>query len=266
MDCFAGLPSDTNGPFMTTKALVEEVVRFTHFDMTKKDYPDNLEYLLFGDENGTYLSHIMTMRPDMHQVVELDKAPAGVDPRLIRDGILITIPSLPGAPMELDGEMVDPLQNTQYTFEYVGKYGKKMRASFSIGGDQAKIWTDFRELNVEHNHGDESADNEEQTDEVDEKQLGDKIDTNVDKYMKKSKSFYGLKKKGYDAYAPVQPGDIISIKGYNNLRLKVDLIMPDQQVVGILDSKNEKVKGFIKYRDVVLVSPGPFQIPFELTE
>ena len=66
-----------------------------------------------------------------------------------------------------------------------------MRSSFSIGGDQAKIWTDFRvtihfqhrirqflrnvifynskfiqELNVEHNHGDESADNNEQTDEV----------------------------------------------------------------------------------------------------
>ena len=39
--------------------------------------------------------------------------------------------------------------------------------------------------------------------------------------MKKSKTFYGLKKKGYDAYAPVQPGDIISVKGYNNLRLKV---------------------------------------------
>ncbi len=43
-------------------------LRFTHFDMTLKDYPDNLQYLLFGDENGTYLSHIMTMRPDMHQV------------------------------------------------------------------------------------------------------------------------------------------------------------------------------------------------------
>ena len=42
--------------------------------------------------------------------------------------------------------------------------------------------------------------------------------------MKKSKYFYGLKKKGYDAYAPVQPGDIISIKGYNNLRLKVDFL------------------------------------------
>ena len=24
--------------------------------------------------------------------------------------------------MELDGEMVDPLQNTQYTFEYIGEF------------------------------------------------------------------------------------------------------------------------------------------------
>jgi hypothetical protein len=54
------------------------------------------------------------------KVVELDNPPQGVDPRLIGDGILITIPALPGSPLELDGEMSDPLQNDQYTFEYIG--------------------------------------------------------------------------------------------------------------------------------------------------
>jgi hypothetical protein len=38
--------------------------------MTKDEYPENLQYLLFGDANGTYLSHIMTKRPDMHQVYD----------------------------------------------------------------------------------------------------------------------------------------------------------------------------------------------------
>ena len=31
--------------------------------------------------------------------------------------------------------------------------------------------------------------------------------------------------KGYDAYAPVQPGDIVSIKGKSNFQAKVILIM-----------------------------------------
>jgi len=263
MDCFAGLPSDTNGPFMNATAIVEEVVRFTHFDMTQDEYPENLQYLLFGDANGTYLSHIMTKRPDMHQVVELDNPPQGVDPRLIGDGILITIPALPGSPLELDGEMSDPLQNDQYTFEYIGKNNKKLKSTLNIRGDQAKIWTDFKELNADHNHGDMEEDDTEIDD--DDSSLKE-IDTNVDEYMKKSKSFYGLSKKGYDAYAPVQPGDIVSIKGKSNFQAKVDLVMADQQVVGILTPDEDIIWGFIKYKDVVLVSPGPFQIPFELTE
>ena len=246
MDCFAGMPSETNPPFMTTPAIVEEVVRFTHFDMTVSEYPEFAEYLLFGDDNGTYLSHIMTMRPDMHQVVALDRKPPGVDDNLIRDGLVITIPSLPGEPFRLNGEMTDPLQENEYTFEYVGKYGKKMKSTLHVADDQAKIWTDFTELNVEHNHeGEEKAKDENSGGQASISSLENMLDSNTKKYLSKSKNMYDLVKSGFDPQAPVQPGDIVSLKGHADARLKVDKVLPDQQAV-LLKARDGSGSGIAK--------------------
>ena len=245
MACFVGPPSETNPPFLTnTPAIVTGIIRFSHFDMTAKDYPENLEYWLFGDDNGAYISHVMTLRPDMHQVVALDSPPQGVDKQLLADGLHISLPSLPGKPFKVDGHLTDPLQEDEYTFNYIGRFNKPMKSSMQVAGEYSRIWTDFTELNVAHHK------HEEEDKTSPEKKLKtplDKlIDKNLDKYMKHLKDCYGIGISGYDPNSPAHPGDIVSLKEYKELKLHVDFVFPKQQVLGIT-VQNTKDRGIIRY-------------------
>ena len=243
IDCFAGLPSDTNPPFMTEKAMVVDVIRFSHFDMTQTEYPEKLPYWLFGDANGTFISHVMTKRPDMHQLVALDSPPYGIDAKVLELGLPIEIPSLSGKSFLVEGKQMDPLQLEEYDIQYQGKFGKLMKTSIRIGGEFAKIWTDFTELNVEGHH----HENEDQTKPppTASQPFDMLFDKNISKYITNLDGCYGMGRVGYDPESPAHPGDVIAIRGYEDRKFTVDLVVPKPQVLGVTGPNNEK--GVIRY-------------------
>ena len=110
---------------------------------------------MFGDKNGAYISHIMSMRPNMHQVVALASIPQGVDTQLLELGFLIEIPSVSGKLLFANGVQIDPLLQEEYTFNFTGKVGEEMKSTLVIG---ERIWTNFDWLNQEdHNCATPSA-------------------------------------------------------------------------------------------------------------
>lgn len=118
---------------------VIDVPRFQHFDLAIKHYPKHMTYWLFGDAEGIYLSHVITKQPDFQQVVKLDNRPQNISMELIDLGIPIHITSLPGEPLTLNGEIVDPLQNKEYTVQFTGEGGSEMKTVISVGDPHARV-------------------------------------------------------------------------------------------------------------------------------
>ncbi|KAL4229059.1 hypothetical protein ACF0H5_012097 [Mactra antiquata] len=140
MDFFVGLPSHTNTPFLTTKVKVLDIPRRNHFDMTQTDYPAKLTYFMYGKNGNAYMSHNMSMRPDVHQVIKLDKKPAGVPDILLELGIDVTINNLEGKPLKVDGKIVDPLQLHDYYISYTSIGGVIAQSTIHMTNDHAKVW------------------------------------------------------------------------------------------------------------------------------
>ncbi|KAL4225690.1 hypothetical protein ACF0H5_016379 [Mactra antiquata] len=140
MDFFVGPPSATNTPFLTTKVKVLDIPRRKHFDMTLKDYPAKLTYFMYGTPGNAYLSHNMSVRPDVHQVVKLDKKPADVPDILLELGIDVTINNLEGKPLYIDGKIVDPLQLQEYSISYISIGGIIAQSTIYMTNDDAKVW------------------------------------------------------------------------------------------------------------------------------
>ena len=77
-----------------------------------------------------------------HKVVELDGIPNGVgnkvaDDLLLRYGTEVEIPSIPGAPEIVGGEIQDPLKKNKFDIAFVGINGKDVTSSVKIA---RKIW------------------------------------------------------------------------------------------------------------------------------
>lgn len=48
---------------------VDEVYRFDHFPVQDyAEYPKRMMYLLYGDENNAYMTHVISKKKDFHQV------------------------------------------------------------------------------------------------------------------------------------------------------------------------------------------------------
>jgi hypothetical protein len=76
-DIFRGLPDDPNKdtPLIhNVKTEIRRIIRIRHFDFNQK-YPENLTYVLFGDENEAFLSHYLTKQPDFMHTVKLKTVP-----------------------------------------------------------------------------------------------------------------------------------------------------------------------------------------------
>ncbi|KAL4225697.1 hypothetical protein ACF0H5_016386 [Mactra antiquata] len=140
MDFFVGPPSATYTPFLTTKVKVLDIPRRKHIDMTLRDYPAKLTYFMYGNPGNAYLSHNVSVRPDVHQVVKLDKKPADVPDILLELGIDVTINNLEGKPLYIDGKIVDPLQLQEYSISYSSIDGIIAQSTIYMTNDDAKVW------------------------------------------------------------------------------------------------------------------------------
>lgn len=66
-DCYVGMPSHGNKPFLTANMKVQDVPQYEHFD--DEEYPESSSYLMYGDKNDAFLFHIPTKNPDFLQVI-----------------------------------------------------------------------------------------------------------------------------------------------------------------------------------------------------
>ena len=66
-DCYVGMPSRGNKPFLTANMRVLDVPQLEHFD--DEEYPESSSYLMYGDKKDAFLFHIPTKNPDYLQVI-----------------------------------------------------------------------------------------------------------------------------------------------------------------------------------------------------
>ena len=66
-DCYVGMPSHGNEPFLRANMMVLDVPQYEHFD--DEEYPESSSYLMYGDKNDAFLFHIPTKNPDFLQVI-----------------------------------------------------------------------------------------------------------------------------------------------------------------------------------------------------
>ena len=69
VDCYNGLPSEDNKPFVTNAKLqVVDIARYDHFDFTTKHCPQQSTFFLYGDRSSAFLAHIPNKSLDFLQV------------------------------------------------------------------------------------------------------------------------------------------------------------------------------------------------------
>ncbi|KAJ7356263.1 hypothetical protein OS493_026020 [Desmophyllum pertusum] len=132
---------------MTANMKVLDVPQYEHFD--DDEYPESSSYFMYGDKKDAFLFHIPTKNPDFLQIVQLDGKPNGVGhdgdkDLLLKQGIVVNIPDISGAPTTIAGEVQDPLKRNKYDITFVGIDGEEMKTKIKIA---SKIWFDGTEIN-----------------------------------------------------------------------------------------------------------------------
>ncbi|XP_057310437.1 L-tyrosine decarboxylase-like [Hydractinia symbiolongicarpus] len=121
---------------------VDEVFRYNHLESLEAskhiEYPEHQTYFLYGDTKRAFISHVPTKFPDFHQVVKLDEIPHSVTPEMLDLGVIITIPEIPGRPLEINGSIVDPLQGDGYPVSFMGVQYKECRTAIKFFKKNAK--------------------------------------------------------------------------------------------------------------------------------
>ena len=60
---------------------------------------------------------------------------------------MVELPAVPGAPLTVDGKIIDPLQTTQYGGKYRGRQFAECTTSLLVGGEKSKVYFDSEYLN-----------------------------------------------------------------------------------------------------------------------
>ena len=76
------------------------------------------------------------------KIVELDGFPDNVgfeedDDLLLKHGIEVKIPSIPGEPMIVNGEIQEPLEKSEFDINFLGINGKEVKSNVRV---RRKIW------------------------------------------------------------------------------------------------------------------------------
>ncbi|XP_057310436.1 L-tyrosine decarboxylase-like [Hydractinia symbiolongicarpus] len=121
---------------------VDEVFRYFHLESLQAsehiEYPEHQKYFLYGDTKRAFISHVPTKSPDFHQVIELDELPHSVTPEMLDLGVIITIPEIPGRPLEIRGSIADPLQRDTYTVSFKGVQYADCETTITFANQNAK--------------------------------------------------------------------------------------------------------------------------------
>lgn len=73
-----GQPTDIPGLESGVRIALDKVIHFHQFD-TEADYPSDLTYLVYGDQEDVFIDHLINRAPSFHSVAKLASAPVGWD-------------------------------------------------------------------------------------------------------------------------------------------------------------------------------------------
>ncbi len=118
-DIFRGLPEDPNKDTPLIHNITvkfKQLIRIRHFDFNQK-YPENLTYVLFGNENEAFLSHYLTKQPDFMQDIQLKSPPLWLQSEQLKMGVDINFIGL----SDTKDANQSPLTATSYNVMYEGQ-------------------------------------------------------------------------------------------------------------------------------------------------
>jgi hypothetical protein len=118
-DIFRGLPEDPNEDTplihnITTE--IKQLIRLRHFDYNQP-FPENLTYVLFGNEKEAFLSHYLTKQPDFMHVVQLKESPEWLQIQQLKMGIDINFTGMQDTPVYCSS----PIKTGSYKVMYQGQ-------------------------------------------------------------------------------------------------------------------------------------------------
>ena len=117
-DIFRGLPSDpnTDPPLIHNVRTEKRIIRKRHFDYNI-DYPANLTYVLFGNEEEAFLSHYLSKQPDFMDVAALNGVPDWLQLEQLKMGVDVNFSGLESTPPPCS----PPLSPITYEVSYEGQ-------------------------------------------------------------------------------------------------------------------------------------------------
>jgi hypothetical protein len=87
-----GDAEDRNNPIGNTTVNIKKILLFKQLSIHTPDYPENVEYYMFGTEFDWHLSHFLSKSPNFEQ--ELDISISGNLPASVNSFVKILIPSV----------------------------------------------------------------------------------------------------------------------------------------------------------------------------
>jgi hypothetical protein len=97
---------------------IDQLVRYRPFndDIPR---PDQLKYVLFGDQNGAYLDHYLSIDPDFQHLLQLREIPTWISPSQLAAGVEVTFIGLKSTPHGC----ASPLTKETYNVTFQGREG-----------------------------------------------------------------------------------------------------------------------------------------------
>ncbi|XP_065057118.1 uncharacterized protein LOC135685202 [Rhopilema esculentum] len=86
-------------------------------------YPGCQKFLLFGDGDNAYISHIPTRCKETQQIMMLKSVPSELTVEQLKSGVVAWLPEVKGEPLkDASGEIIDPLLKSAYKAYYKCDY------------------------------------------------------------------------------------------------------------------------------------------------
>lgn len=130
MDVMMKFIGDSKGNIVTFQII--DLARFQRLDMSSTVvYPTKQKYFIYGDENQTIMSHVMTSLPDYQQAVRLLKRPDYLSEQMLQLGVVAEIEGVEGREEGEEGARV-PQKGERYYVTFTGELNAVSRTSIEV--------------------------------------------------------------------------------------------------------------------------------------
>ena len=125
------LVNDEDDNIISLKVL--DIPRYQRLDMSATvTYPEKQKYFIYGDSTRTIIAHVMTKLPDFQHTATLSNRPHSLTNTMLEIGVMSDVEGVEGVPLEIAGEIRQPLQGNCYEVSFIGELHATIHTSISI--------------------------------------------------------------------------------------------------------------------------------------